>query len=217
MRLYVLSLLACSIQANATTILFSDLGTGGSVYDSNNGSTVKGSGSGGNSITQARPFTVSGIGDFLLSQLDLGLVTQTGVPTFTISVWTNNAGVPGTELGSWNVTTSTHLGSCCGLVSQTGITGVTLTGGDQYWMVVGPQSLSDNSFNQWQWNTKGAVADQLGSLNGGATWINDGNGTNLAFDVLGNSAAPEPGSLLLLGSGLLGIVGLAVRRKTKVS
>jgi hypothetical protein len=215
MKLLLLAL-APVIFANAGT-LFTDLGTGGSVYDPSNGSTVKGSGSGGSSITQARPFTVAGTGDDLVSQIDLGFVTQTGTPTFTASIWTDNSGLPGVELGTWNLSTSVTLGHCCGLSSQTGITGVTVTGGTEYFMVVGPRSLTDNSFNQWQWNTTGAVADQLGSLDGGATWINDGQGANLAFDVLGTSAAPEPHSLLLLGAGLAGMLTAFCRARQRQS
>src|SRR5581483_3460534 len=102
MKILLTALLAGCIPMSAS-VLFTDLGTGSNVYDHNNGSVVKGSGSGGPSITQARPFTVTGTGDFLLSQVDLGLVTQIGVPTFNVSVWTNSSGQPGTELGDWNV------------------------------------------------------------------------------------------------------------------
>ena len=38
---------------------------------------------------------------------------------------------------------ATSWESCCSLVSVTGITGVTLNGGQQYFMMLGPLSLSD--------------------------------------------------------------------------
>jgi hypothetical protein len=212
MRLLLLALLPV-VSANASVVLFSDLGTGGSVYQTSGGSIVKGSGIGGPSITQALPFTVSGSGDFLVIQIDLAIVQNAGLSTFAASIWTSNAGLPGTELGSWNLSTSEPTNGCCGLASQTGITGVTLTGGTQYFMVAGPQSLTDNSDNLWDLNTLGVVAAQIASLDGGSSWISDSPGTEAAFDVLGGSPAPEPDSLLLLGTGLAGV--LAVRRKAR--
>jgi hypothetical protein len=46
---------------------------------------------------------------------------------------------------------------------------------------------------------------EFGSLNDGAAWLNDGPGNLPAFDVLGDPVTPgvpEPGSLLLLASGM---------------
>src|SRR5581483_12349413 len=103
MKLLLVITLAAGIQANAS-ILFSDLGTGTSVYSTDPGSVVKGSGLGGASISQARPFTVSGTGDFLVSQIDIGVVFQVGSHAYQASIFTDSSDQPGTQLGSWSVT-----------------------------------------------------------------------------------------------------------------
>lgn len=213
MKAIICALAALAVQANAS-VLFSDLGTGGSVYSTAPGSIIQGSGLGA-WITQARPFTVSGAGNFLLTQFDLGIVNDSpSAATFTASIWTDTSSLPGTELGSWSLSTSTTFGNCCGLVTQSGITGITLTGGLQYWMVVGPQSGADHSKNEWADNTQGLNSARLGSLDGGGSWIVDGAGTAAAFDVLGAtppSPTPEPSTLLLLGAAFLPM--LAAKRR----
>jgi hypothetical protein len=206
MKFVVVASLLWGIHANAD-VLFSDLGTGGSVYSTGFGAILEGSGASAN-LTQARPFTVSGSGDFDLTQIDLAVWNEAGTPAFTAAIFSDNAGLPGVSLGSWTLTGTTYA-SCCALASQSGISGVTLTGGTTYFMVAGPTVPTSNMDNSWQPNSLGLNAAREASLDGGATWISGGTGVERAFDVLGtavSASAPEPRSLLLVGSALAGLI-----------
>jgi hypothetical protein len=57
----------------------------------------------------------------------------------------------------------------------------------------------------------GAARLYLGSTDGSG-WYNNGGYQDVTISYSGNSAAPEPGTLIMFGSGILGLVGM-MRRK----
>ena len=223
MQRLVLLALCAGAALNAST-LYSNLGPKASAYTTNDTNPDDSFAVEANGPlfqfwqVDAFEFTVAGTGDFAVTGIDLG-VTKLSVPaSFTASIWGNSGGSPGAQIAgaSWNLTTTVAAGKCCGLTSKTGITGVTLAGGQQYWMVLGPVNSNDGSFNLWMATTVGSAVTGEYSVDGGAAWNSNGfSALPGAFDVIGKAEAstPEPQPLLLLPAGFAAILALRTRAR----
>jgi PEP-CTERM motif len=195
--------------------VYSNLGPG-STYDPGVGLQVCGSAAVCLQQSIADSFTVPAGPGYNLTQLDVAVTNVSGTNSAIIKLLTNSGGSPSsTVLGSWtltNVPATLSVSSIQPSQTISGISGIGLIGGTQYWLAAFP-GASDTA-DSWMTTSTGAIGRVAFSANGGTAW-SPTNSIQEAFDVLGTplaTATPEPGTLTLLGCGLLGLAVL-FRRK----
>ncbi len=178
-----------------STTLFSDLSSPASAtptYQCCQGERVSGSSSqGGISFTAANQFQPANSGS--VSQIDVAVSYVSGVNSFYVALYTDNDGLPGTQLAAWSdLSSSTASGGCCGLVTISGISGVNLLAGTDYWLVVGPTAVGSTTWEMLNLNSVGMAGIQLISNDAGNTWNSQGQQTLSAFDILSGSSPSPP-------------------------
>lgn len=190
-------------------VLFSDLGPGQS-YDCCSGWTVSGSSSTlGQSLVSASEFTAAKGG--AVGAIDVAIGHISGTNGATVSLWTDNAGALGSQLGSWDVSGLATFGSTGSgsLADITGVKGVSLVAGKSYFLQL---SSPSDTWDAWNFNSVGQSSKLIQN---GQDFGPQATG---AFQVL--SSAPEPAAwaMMVLGVGMVGAgLRLQARRQTPAS
>ncbi len=150
--------------ANLTTI-YSNLGTGNNVYNAAAGTGVLGH----NVPSQPFPEWVANgftpTADHTVTEIQVGVTYVQGPDTVILSLNADNGGKPGQALYITQFTNLPTFGTCCTLETATLTTGVPVTKGTLYWVVLRTLSSNQGTWDVWNNNfqdLQGAFSNSTG-------------------------------------------------------
>ncbi len=199
---------ALSVPASASTVLYTQPYDGsGNLYASQNDTT----GGNGNFATVYDNFTLATAATVTEVQW-VGGYFNPGPPGtitgWTVNFYSDNSGQPGALASTYSVVGNGNELLLAGNIDSYDVNALNFlaSAGTQYWLSVVP----DIGFPpQWGWGTATggddiSYQDFFGSRSS--------KGVDFAFTLKGQTAVPEPGTLVLLVTGMLGLA-VGIRRK----
>jgi len=108
--------------------------------------------------------------DVTVKVVDAGVGYDNGGPNdVVISIAADTGGLPGTVLGSTHVTGLGDFGDCCKL-ARAKFTGVKLSAGQQYWVIVGTDDQDTATVAAWSFNSTEQMQTVRFAENYGSGW-----------------------------------------------
>lgn len=155
---------------SSLTTIYSDLGTGNSVYDCCNAWDVGGPHSPKGQQWIAIGFTPTG--NHTVTELQLALSWIFGPNAATIRLTSDRGGIPGPTLAYFHVTGLPNFKTCCTLQTLNIDKKLVLQGGTQYWVVARTTEDTQRTLDGWNFNTTNASGPF--AVNQHGTWFNEG-------------------------------------------
>jgi hypothetical protein len=109
-----------------------------------------------------------------------------GVNGVVISLNEDNGGIPGKALKKWNASGLPALGTCCTTVAKTDKTGIPVSGGKQYWVVLSTNSNETDTVDGWNVSDADQIDYATTASFDGSVWHTFQVAPGLAFAVKGN-------------------------------
>lgn len=163
--------------------IYSNLGTGDSVYHCCTALTSSGPSSPlGETVEVANAFTPAA--DAAISRVQVALGYALGTKAISVSIRSDNNGVPGAVVKQWSPPDFPSLGQCCTLVTKDFSAGIPVIGGTQYWLVVRQSVASADAWNGWNLNTNNSSGPFAIKI-GGGHFRNQGIQQQGAFAIFG--------------------------------
>jgi hypothetical protein len=112
------------------------------------GFNVMGSQSGAGEQWMAAEFTPGA--DHTVTRVEVAAGwSQQGTNGIVVSLNRDSNGVPGKALKTWNVSGLPRFGDCCGLVVRSDASGIPVSAGKQYWIVLSTNSHELDTVDAW--------------------------------------------------------------------
>ncbi|RYG45569.1 PEP-CTERM sorting domain-containing protein [bacterium] len=130
--------------------------------------------------------------------------------SFDITVYGDNAGLPGAALYSTSVDGRISAKAGSSDVSDTvyrfegAVSAPVLNAGTPYWL-----SITESAFSGFRWHTS-TQGGNYSAVNQGGGWVVETDRANMAFELASTEAVPEPATLAALTLG-----GLALLRRRR--
>jgi hypothetical protein len=87
-----------------------------------------------------------------VTEIDVAVSYNSGVNEFSLALYNDKGGVPGTALKAWTFTNLPPQNSCCQLTIATAPSGIPVVAGQHYWVVVRTDHASLNTAVDWNMN-----------------------------------------------------------------